>query len=119
MLSLILVAILLYGSLIINYGATLFGKSAIFNNIYFSDVLKMYGVSSLVVLFFQIITLGTHRNFLSKITMFASAVVLIYTFTQMINGYAYSFGVIGVFMVAILNIIINFSLYLQLQLKLM
>lgn len=119
LISLILVAILLYGSLLINYAFTLFGKSEVFTNIYFNDVLKMYGVSSLIVLFLQVLTLGTYRNFFSKITMFVASVILIYTFTQMINGYVYSFGVIGVFMVAILNIIINFSLYLQLQLKLM
>ena len=118
-ISLILVAIFLYGSIIINYMMDLLGKEALFTNVYLSDVLKMYAVASLSVLLLQIITLGTHRNFFSRLAMFIATVIFIYTFTQMVNGYSYSFGVIVVFLMAVINIIINFSLYLQLQLKLM
>ena len=103
-ISLILVAIFLYGSIIINYMMDLLGKEALFTNVYLSDVLKMYAVASLSVLLLQIITLGTHRNFFSRLAMFIATVIFIYTFTQMVNGYSYSFGVIVVFLICSISI---------------
>lgn len=119
LISLIIIGIVLSGSLLINYGATLLGRELVFQNTYLIDIIEIYGLASLVMLFLQIITLGVYKNFFGKLTMFLSTITIIYAFSQMLNNYVYSFGVMGIFLVATINIIINFSLYLQMQLKLM
>ena len=118
-ISLFLVGVFLYGMSYINDVVSLFGNPPVFNNAYFDNILKMYGTTSLVTLVLQFTSLWTHKNFFSKISMFAVSVMFLYTFTQMVNGYMYSFGIVTIFITAIVNIIINFGVYLQLQLKLM
>lgn len=119
LVSIVLVAILLYGGMLINTAATLFRMDEVFTDVYFINILKMYGITSLILLVAQIISLGTYKNFFGKLLMLCATIFLIFNFVSMLSGYTYSLGAVGLFIVAIVNIIINFSVYLQIQLKLM